>query len=90
MSFNDFINLGEIWWWMIVLLNFFGYFLLRYGMTGDARLKAIIELMGSGLIVASFIAMVMLFGFLSLISLIVIFWIIITPTVEIAVRKMNL
>ena len=90
MNFNDFVNLSDLWWWMIVLLNLLGYFLLRYGMTSDARLKVVIEIFGSLLLVSSLVIMPIFFGFLSLIGLILIFWIAATPMVEIIIRKINL
>lgn len=90
MNLSNFINLNSFWWWINISLNFLGFLLLRFGMVSEGRRRGVlivIEFFGGMLIFLSFISMFFWFDILFCLALLIIFWFIITPIVEIIIRK---
>lgn len=81
--------MNNIYWWLILLANFFGYFIFRFGMISRGNLKTLIEFTGGILLLTSFILMFLFFGIKSGIILILIFLFVSTPIVEISIGKIE-
>ncbi|MDO8632975.1 MAG: hypothetical protein Q7K38_00275 [Candidatus Wildermuthbacteria bacterium] len=87
MTLVDFVSINNLWWWGIVALNFLGYFLLRYGMINNGRKRIQVEFLGGVIIAVSLFLITIFFGILHFFSLVIIFWFINTPVVELLIRK---
>lgn len=81
-----FSNIG---WWLIILLNFIGYFVIRFAKISDGALKEVVEIVGMILTIASFVLMLIFFGFIQMVLLLFILWIIVTPLVMFVLSKIE-
>ena len=90
---------SNLHWWLIIVLNFVGFIIFSFGLKLNKKdlikkpLAEIIEFFGGIIILASFALMFWLFGIISGLILIPIFWLIVTPIVgillELGVNKAN-
>lgn len=91
-SLDIVVPFDNFFWWLIVSVNFIGYFLGRFGMMSRGRLRSIIEFVGWIITIISFIWMWLQFSFGQFLILIPIF-IFLTRTlvegvIEIIYRKL--
>lgn len=83
------MQINSFGWWLIILLNSLAYFIYRFGMISRGNLKVLIEFTGGILLLTSFILMFLFFGIKSGGALILIFWFVVTPIVEISIGKIE-
>lgn len=79
------MNIYDPKWWLIILLNLFGFFVLRYSYISKKISPEIVKALGTIITTTSFILMLTLFGFINVIVLFLIMWILITPIVVILI-----
>lgn len=86
------MHFTNLHWWLIIILNFIGYFILLFGLRANTKdslrhpLVEIIKFLGGTIVFISFVLMFWFFGIVSLIILILAFWFVITPIVRILVK----
>lgn len=80
---------NSIGWWSIIALNFVGYFGLRFGMVSRGASRKKIEFVGGLILSLSFILMFIFEGIKSGLILIPIFWIVVTPIIELLIGKID-
>jgi len=83
------MQINNLDWLLIVILNFFAYFVFRFGGISKGDSKEIIEFIGGTLILISFVWMFISKGLLSGVVLIIIFWVIVTPITEILIERIK-
>jgi len=83
------IYINNFSWWLIIFLNFVGYFILRFAMISNGSLKEVDKAVGIILTTASFVLMLVFFGFVQMVLLLFILWIFITPLVMFTLNKIE-
>lgn len=83
------MHLNNLGWWLIILLNFVGYFILSFGSISNGTLKEAEKAIGMLITTLSFILMLIFFGFVSSIALMLILWIVITPIVMVLITQLE-
>ena len=83
------IHINSFGWWLIIFLNFVGYFILRFGIISNGAQKETIKAVGTLLTTISFILMLIFFGFVSSIVLMLILWVVITPIVMVLIKQLE-
>ena len=64
------MKMNNIAWWLIVLLNFIGYFIYSFGQISRGNSKELVKFVGGVLFILSFGLMLFLFGGKYLIGLV--------------------
>lgn len=72
------MHINNVGWWLIILLNFTGYSVFRFGSSRNGRLSPMVEFVGGTMLLFSFILMGLMFGIKEVVVLIVIFMLPIT------------
>lgn len=80
---------NTIEWWFVIVANVLGYFILRFGVISRGAKREIIQFFGGTVLVVSFILMFVFFGIKAGLVLIPIFGLVITPTVELIIGRVN-
>lgn len=75
--------------WILIFVCLFGYFLLRFGMISRGARKIEIEFIGGTAIFVSFLLVFILVGWKALLVEVGVFWIVITPIVEIIISNLQ-
>lgn len=75
--------------WVFIFICLVGYFIFRFGMVGRGQRKTEIEFIGGVTIFISFILTLLLVGWKALIVQLGIFWVVITPIVEITISSIQ-
>ena len=83
------VHINNFGWWLIIFLNFVGYFILRFAIISNGTLKEVDKAIGTILTTISFILMLIFFGFVSSILLMLILWIVITPIVMVLIKQLE-
>lgn len=83
------VHVNSIGWWLIILLNFIGFFILNFGTISNGARKEITKAVGAFITTASFILMLIFFGWINTIILLLILWIIVTPMVMALLKLME-
>jgi len=81
--------MNNITWWLIVLLNFSGYFIYSFGQISRGNSKELIKFVGGVLFILSFGLMFFLFGGKYLIGLIVLSLIVVAFTVGLLIASIE-
>lgn len=74
--------------WLVVVLCFVGYFIFRFGMLSRGAKNTQIEFVGGSILFTSFLLTPILIGWLALGAIILIFWIVVTPIVEMSIEAL--
>lgn len=74
--------------WLVVVLCFVGYFIFRFGMISRDAKNTQIEFVGGLILLVSFVLALLLVSWLALGVMVLIFWIVITPVVELSVEAL--
>lgn len=85
----DIVQVNSFGWWLIIFLNFVGYFILRFAVISNGALKEVGKAVGIILTTASFVLMLVFFGFVQMVLLLFILWIFITPLVMFTLNKIE-
>lgn len=83
------MQLNNSIWYLITFLSLISYFIFRFGMISKGAKKGLIEFVGGVGILTSFFLMLGLFGFISMLILIPIFFLINTLIVEAIIQFIN-
>lgn len=75
----------NIYWWLIISINLLGYFIFRFGIISRGAKKDYVEFLGGVLLATSFVSMFFVFGIKATGILVLIFWLMITPIIEITI-----
>lgn len=83
------VHVNDLGWWLIIFLNFVGYFILSFSSISNGTLKEVEKAIGTLLTTISFILMLIFFGFINSVILMLILWIVITPVVMILIKQLE-
>lgn len=67
------MHINNLGWWLIIILNFAGYSIFRFGSSKNGILSPMVEVIGGTILLFSFILMGFTFGFKEIVILIFIF-----------------
>jgi len=76
-------------WVLLCISIFIGYFILRFGMVNRGRSRSYIQFTGGLLLLVSLVTSFFLIGWVKGLINIAIFWIVITPIVEIIIQRID-
>lgn len=72
------MHINNLGWWLIIILNFAGYFIFRFGSSKNGILSPLVEFIGGTILLISFVLMGFVFGMKEVVILIIIFMLPIT------------
>lgn len=75
--------------WVLIFICLVGYFIFRFGMVSKGQRKTEIEFIGGVTIFISFLLILLLIDWRTLLVQVGIFWVVITPIVEIAISSIQ-
>lgn len=75
--------------WLICIVILVGYFLLRFGMISKGMRREYIQFLGGILLTVIFIVAFFVLGWKKWLFSILIFWVIITPLVELLISRID-
>ena len=81
--------INTIGWWLIIVANVLGYFVLRFGIISRGLKREIIQFFGGTVLLISFILMFAFFGLKAGLVLTPIFGLVTTPIVELIIGRIN-
>ncbi|MBI4090589.1 MAG: hypothetical protein HY422_01045 [Candidatus Komeilibacteria bacterium] len=79
----------SVTWWSIIAFIFIGFFILRFGMISYGASRQKIQTLGGLVLTAAFILMFALHGWRAGFASIILFWVPITPLVEVLIEKIK-
>lgn len=80
------MNFDQLGWWLILLLNLFGFYILRFSYITHGACPHVSRRLGLILLTISFVVMFIFYGFINMIALFIILWIVVTPVVMILIN----
>ncbi|NQU83860.1 MAG: ABC transporter ATP-binding protein [Parcubacteria group bacterium] len=83
------VHVNDLGWWLIIFLNFVGYFILSFSSISNGTLKEVDKAIGTLLTTISFVLMLIFFGLVSSIILMAILWVVITPIVMVIIKQLE-